>query len=129
MGFRQGAYAKVWSTEDKGNYSTGKVSISRKNKETNRYDVEFIDNFVRFVGSAHTAVKDLAIGDKGVTIRITSCDVTNRYDAEKKRTYTNFVIFGFELPDNNYSGAKPEVAKPKPKPEPANDSDDDDLPF
>ena len=34
MGFRQGAYAKIWKIEDKGNYHVAQMSISRKNKDT-----------------------------------------------------------------------------------------------
>ena len=34
MGFRQGAYAKIWKVENKGNYHVAQISISRKNKDT-----------------------------------------------------------------------------------------------
>lgn len=130
MGFRQGAYAKVWSAEDKGKYSVGNISISRKNKDTDKYEVEFQDGFVRFVGDAHNALKDLSIDEKGASIQITLCDVTNKYDAEKKKTYTNFVIFGFDVPDNGSAGGKKGGAvKSNPKASPADEPEDDDLPF
>lgn len=130
MGFRQGAYAKVWSAEDKGKYSVGNISISRKNKNTDKYEVEFQDGFVRFVGDAHTALSNLSIDEKGASIQITSCDVTNKYDAEKKKTYTNFVIFGFDVPDGgNAGGKKGGASTSKPKAAPADDPEDDDLPF
>lgn len=104
MGFRQGAFAKLWKVEDKGNYSVAQVSVSRKNKDTGRYDVEFQDGFVRLVGNAHEAAKGLNIPEStGLSIKITSCDVTNKYDAEKGKSYINFTIFGFEIPDNNGS--------------------------
>ncbi len=110
MGFREGAFARIWSVNDEGKYSTANVSISKKNKETGEYNVEFSDAYVRLVGSAHQAAKELGLptreefdcsSDKGVTIKISSCDVTNNYDAEKKKLYTNCVVFGFEIPDNN----------------------------
>lgn len=101
MGFRVDAYAKVWRVEDKGNYSTAQVSISRKNKETNAYETEFQNNFVRLVGNAHEMAKSIQEVAGGTTIKITSCDVTNKYDKEKNKEYTNFVIFGFEFPDGN----------------------------
>lgn len=130
MGFRQGAYAKVWSAEDKGKYSVGNISISRKNKDTDKYEVEFQDGFVRFVGDAHNALKDLSIDEKGASIQITLCDVTNKYDAEKKKTYTNFVIFDFDVPDNGSAGGKKGgAAKSNPKAAPADEPEDDDLPF
>lgn len=102
MGFRQGAYAKVWRVEDKGNYSVAQISISRKKDET--YETEFQNNFVRLVGTAHDMGKNIQEVKNGTSIKITSCDVTNRYDKEKDKEYTNFVIFGFEFPDNNGGG-------------------------
>jgi hypothetical protein len=101
MGFRQGAYAKVWRVEDKGNYSVAQISISRKKKDSDQYETEFQNNFVRFVGTAHDLGKDIPEVQGGTSIKITSCDVTNKYDKEAKKEYTNFVIFGFEFPDNN----------------------------
>lgn len=106
MGFRQGAFAKLWKVEDKGNYSVAQVSVSRKNKDTGRYEVEFQDGFVRLVGNAHETAKGLNIPESiGLSIKITSCDVTNKYDAEKGKSYINFTIFGFEIPDNNNGSA------------------------
>lgn len=110
MGFKQGAFARIWSVNDEGKYSTANVSVSRKNKETGKYDVEFSDGYVRLVGSAHEAAKELGLptreefdsqSDKGVSVKISSCDVTNNYDTKTKKLYTNCVIFGFEIPDNN----------------------------
>lgn len=110
MGFRQGAYARIWSVDDKGKYSVANISISRKNKETGKYEIEFSDGFVRLVGDAHTAAQDLGLptADEydskihhGVSIQITSCDVTNNYSAKTRKLYTNFVIFGFDIPQNN----------------------------
>lgn len=110
MGFRQGAFARIWSVNDEGKYSTANVSVSRKNKDTGKYDVEFSDGYVRLVGSAHEAAKDLGLptreefdsqSDKGVSVKISSCDVTNNYDTKTKKLYTNCVMFGFEIPDNN----------------------------
>lgn len=110
MGFRQGAFARIWSVNDEGKYSTANISISKKNKETGKYDVEFSDGYTRLVGSAHEDAKGLGLpsreefdpqSDKGVSIKISSCDVTNHYDTKTKKLYTNCTIFGFEIPDNN----------------------------
>lgn len=116
MGFRQGAFARIWSVNDEGKYSTANVSVSKKNKETGKYDIEFSDGYVRLVGSAHEAAKELGLptrgefdakSDKGVSVKISSCDVTNNFDTKTKKLYTNCVIFGFEIPDNN-GGGNPE---------------------
>lgn len=110
MGFRQGAYARVWSVNNEGKYSTANVSVSKKNKETGKYDVEFSNNYVRLVGTAHEDAQKLNLptreqfnvdSDKGVVIKISSCDVTSNYDQKSKKIYTNFAIFGFEIPDEN----------------------------
>ena len=151
MGFRQGAYARIWNVNDMGNYSFANVTVSRKDKETGEYKVEFSDGYVRLVGNAHTAAKELGLPDRehfnskvdrGVSIQITSCDVTNNYSAKDKKVYTNCVIFGFEIPDDNNDTGKQkadskQAKKPKKKdaaPPPETeyndtDDDDDDLPF
>ena len=149
MGFRQGAFARIWSVNDEGRYSTANVSVSKKNKETGKYDVEFSDGYVRLVGSAHEVAKGLGLptrekfdsqSDKGISVKISSCDVTNNYNAKTKKLYTNCVIFGFEIPDNNgdnnsdNSGTrKKSVAGSKAKAKATvvaqDDADDEELPF
>lgn len=152
MGFRQGAFARIWSVNDEGKYSTANVSVSRKNNNTGKYDVEFSDGYVRLVGSAHEAAKELGLptreefdsqSDKGVSVKISSCDVTNNYDTKTKKLYTNCVIFGFEIPDNNggdssddasakSAGKSKKSAGSKSKTKAAateQDDTDDELPF
>lgn len=109
MGFRTDAYAKVWGVENKGNYSVVDMSVSKKNKETGGYDVEFSNKFVRFIGTAHKLADGLKKGD---TIKIGNCDVTHVYSKEKNTTYTNFLVFSFETQDGNSNGnTKPEPSK------------------
>ena len=152
MGFRQGAFARIWSVNDEGKYSTANVSVSGKNKETGKYDIEFSHGYVWLVGNAHEAAKELGLPtreefdssvDKGVSIKISSCDVTNNYDTKTKKLYTNCIIFGFEIPDNNgggnsdNSGAKSAGkgkkstagSKAKAKAAAVTDGDSDELPF
>ncbi len=93
MGFRIGAYAKVWEVNDKGNYSEAKISISKKNKQTNQYETDF-QSKVRLVGQAHNC--RIKANDR---IKINACDVSTRYNKETKVTYTNFVIFELETDD------------------------------
>lgn len=102
MGFRNGSYAKVWEVRaGKGNYSEAKISISKKNKQTEQYETDF-SGYVRLVGDAHKNGAGLPSGSK---IKIGDCDVTNYYDKEKKITYTNFVVFNFTMADG---GAVPQ---------------------
>lgn len=154
MGFRQadsegrGGFARIWSVEDKGNYSTAKVSTSRKRKDADGndyYETDFQDGFVRLIGSAHEKAKtlDIPVNDKGeskgVSIQITSCEVTTPYNAEKKKVYQNYAIFAFNIPDGNggakSGGTKKTAAKTTKKTtksktkKDAPVDDDDELPF
>lgn len=129
MGFRQGAFAKVWKFENKGKYDVGQISISKKNKETNQYEVEFQDGYTRFVGNAHELLNSVDFPEKGgLTIKISSCDVTNHYDKDKKITYTNYVIFGFELPNGETTSSAP-AKKKETAPTDSFAEAEDDLPF
>lgn len=83
--FAQGNWCKVWSVEDKGKTSVARISTSRKN-DNGEYETDWSDSFVRLVGNA----RNVAEGDRK---QIGRCGVTNRYDKEKKVTYTNYVIF------------------------------------
>lgn len=138
MGFRQsdsegrGGFARVWSVEDKGNYSVCKVSTSKKRKDGSGYDTDFQDGFVRFIGSAHEKISSMTIGEKGVPIQITACEVTTPFNPETKKGYTNYAIFAFdEVESNNSGAAKKSTAKAskKAKTEEPVDDTEDELPF
>lgn len=145
MGFRQadsegrGGFARIWSIEDKGNYSVAKISTSKKRKDGDGYETDFQDGFVRLIGSAHEKGKTLAVTEKGVAIQITSCEVTTPYNAETKKGYTNYAIFAFNIPEGNESSSttknskKSEAKTSKAKTKKATDEDivddDDELPF
>lgn len=92
MGFKNGAYAKVWEVKDgNGNYKDARMSISKKNKGTGEYETEW-SGFVRLIGEAKTKAENMTLD----RIKIVSCDVTNWYSKEKGVTYTNYAIFDLE---------------------------------
>lgn len=144
MGFRQadsegrGGFARIWSIEDKGNYSVAKISTSKKRKDGDGYETDFQDGYVRLIGSAHEKGKTLTVTEKGVAIQITSCEVTTPYNAETKKGYTNYAIFAFNIPEGNdnssttkggkKSSAKTSKAKTK-KAAKVEDEPEDELPF
>lgn len=97
MGFHTGAYATIWSVEDKGNYTKVNLSVSQKNKNTGEYETKFSD-FVNFVGAAHANAKELKPRDR---IRIGDMDATNSYNKETNKRYYNFAVFSFESADNS----------------------------
>lgn len=160
MGFRQGAFAKVWRVYDvtngatiqfpngnsmtypPGNYSIAQISVSKRQKDENgnlieppSYITEFQNNFVRLVGNAHTAMQKLDVPDSGLTIQISSCDVTNKWVEKDQKEYTNFVIFGFEVPNDNGGRKSNNHGNNKPTTKPNDgfmnvpDGTDEELPF
>lgn len=107
MGFRTGAYAKVWEVSPMSDTNTKiRISVSRKNKQTGEYEQDF-SGFVLCIGTA--AAKKATLLHEGSRIKIGDCDVTTKYDAAKKTTYTNFKIFSFEDADGDgASSTEPE---------------------
>lgn len=118
MGFKNNAWAKVWSVEQISPMNTkARISISRKDKKTNEYVQDF-SGFVTFIGAdcASKAMK-LREGDR---IKLGDVDVSSTYNAEKKTTYTNFKVFSFET---DAAAAKPQQETYE------GDVDDKSLPF
>lgn len=97
MGFGTGKFAHIWKLENKGNYHVAEMTTSKKNKITGEYERDWSDGFVRLVGTAHEQADKLDISKN---VKIGACEVTNRYDKERKTTYTNYAIFGFEDVDS-----------------------------
>ncbi len=124
MGFRTGTYATVWSTETISDTVTkGRISISRKNKQTGEYETDF-SGFVSFIGTA--AARKASLLREKDRIKIEDCDAKTYYDKAKNVTYYNFYIFSFESPEDTKraSGSKSYVDNP------VEDSDQtDNLPF
>lgn len=121
MGFRTDSYAKVWKIENKGNYHNVQLSISKKDKSTDRYVQDF-GGFVRFVGTAHKLAESLKEGDR---IKIGSCDVSNTYNKEKNVTYYNFAVFSYESADGSLSSKTNSQTNNNE----TNTDDDGELPF
>lgn len=125
MGFRTGAYAKIWKVEPFSDTSTKlRISISRKNKQSGEYEQDF-SGFVSAIGTA--AAKKAACLKEGDKIKLGDVDVTTTYNKEKNITYTNYKVFSFDLEENSESA--PKVAT---EPQPSVDSgevDDARLPF
>lgn len=122
MGFRTGAFAKVWDVESiSGTNTKLRISISRKNRQTQEYEQDF-SGFVNCIGTA--AAHKAAGLKKGARIKLGEIDVSTKYINEKN--YTNFKVFSFELDD----GVKDQGDDPKPKKE-VDDGDPGDsrLPF
>ena len=99
MGFAVNSYAKIKEVvEKKPNYTVCKVTVTKKNRLTNEYELQFSAH-CRFVGNAH---KSVPLKDQ--RIKITSCDVTNCYkDKDGNLQFTKnpqYVVFGYELQES-----------------------------
>lgn len=97
MAFQNGSYAKIKEVEDKGNYTKGKIVISKKIRGTE--PIQYVCSFagwVTFVGRAHQC-RPMA----GQRIKIGNCDVSNGYlDRDGNQKFSNspqFTVYDYEL--------------------------------
>ena len=104
MGFRNNAYATVWSVDEGRFPNTRRVrlSINRKNSKTNSYEQDF-GGFCTFIGKAYDAAKNLIEKDR---IKLISCDVSNTYNKENNATYVDYKVFDFEMADGSAPAAR-----------------------
>lgn len=129
MGFRSGAYAKVWDVTPVSDACTKiRVSVNKKNKETGEFEQDF-SGFVMCVGTA-VAKKASLLTAKQSTIKLGDCDVSTRYDKAKDVTYTNFKLFSFEEVDNDGNKNTPKLDDGEvPFTVGSGEIDDSDLPY
>lgn len=130
MGFRTGAFAKVWDIQPKSDTNTTiRISISRKvpNTDPPQYEDDFT-GFVSCVGTA--AAKKAANLTKGDRIKLGDVDLRTRYVKETNTTYYNCLMFSFE-PANTPAAPNITVDDPTdPQPEvDGGEVPDERLPF
>ena len=127
MGFRAGAYCKVWSVEPLSEVNTKiRLSVSRKNKRTGEYEQDF-SGFVNFIGSA--AADKAAKLKEGDRIKLGDVDVSTKYNADKKVTYYNCKVFSFEPVDDDKDKAETTPDDPQPTVDAGELDDNRELPF
>lgn len=122
MGFRKNAFATVWNVElVKDTVTRGRISISRKNKNTGEYESDF-NGFVSFLGTG-AASKAAKLKEKD-RIKLTDIDVTRKYDKEEKKEYINFLVFDFETVGSKENSTTESVSNVNNE-----EVDDSDYPF
>ncbi len=125
MGFRSGAYATIWQVEPVSNtFTKARISISRKNKNTGSYETDF-SGYVSFSGTT-AASKASGLKEKD-RIQIGDCDTRSKYDAEKKMTYYNFIVYSFEMANGLATQPSPKQSSSPQIPEVDNGEIDDSL--
>ena len=120
MAFQTGSYAKIKTIENKGNYTSAKIVISKKVRGTDKYVCDFA-GWVTFIGDAHKCRPM-----EGQKIKIGSCEVSNGYlDASGNQQFCQkpqFKIYSYELQDGV-------AGSPVPQPNWTDIAEEDGLPF
>ena len=122
MGLRTNCYATIWKIEPKEKFTKVQASTSKKDKTTGNYETDW-SGFINFVGQAHTEIVKYKEKDR---IKIEEFEVTNKYDKEKKVTYTNYSVFKISDANNN---AATQSASAKLDSDDPSKVDEDGLPF
>lgn len=130
MGFRTGAFATVWSIEEKGKVTKVRVSTSRKNRDTGEYEQDF-SGFCAFVANAKAKAAKLRERDR---IKLGDVDVTTTYDKERNKEYVNYTVFDFEPAEGGNQGGSTRKASSSRSAAPVSnpvegDTDEEELPF
>ena len=123
MGFRNGAYAKVWELRPNKSGRSTAVRLSISKKDGNGGYEEDFSHWVMFIATANERAKRLQQGDR---VQLGDVDVSARYDKEKRAHDYSFKVFSFEEVAGN--GKKTGSTKAQEQ----NDREDgapDDLPF
>lgn len=115
MAFQNDSFASVWTVkrEPGKKYSDVQITTSHKRKDTGAYETDF-SGFVRFIGTANDDISSL-LGNETerraqvdqstgrrtplLRIKLKSVAATQTYNAEQKKTYTNFQCFAYEPAD------------------------------
>lgn len=130
MGFRNGAYAKVWEVTPKSEAMTKvRLSISYKNKETDQYDVKFSSS-VMFVGTACASkAAKLTENDR---IQLLQVDVDSPKDESTGKRYYVFKCSDFAVAngqDQPYSTPAQQATSTPAQQVDSGELDDSRLPF
>ena len=112
MGFKNGAYAKVWEVvppqEGKKTYRV-RLSISRKDKLSGEYETDF-SGYVSFIGKAAALAKEKLT--KESRVKLLETDVASAYNKEKKEAAYYFKVFDAELADSGSTSPTTETDYP-----------------
>lgn len=113
MGFRTGAWAKIWSVEPKRDTVTScRASVAKKNKDTGLYEQEW-GGFISFLGTA-AAAKAAKLKPED-SIKLGDIDVLNTYDKEGKIMYVNYNCYSFKTNNEVDGDGRPATQQQTPE--------------
>lgn len=103
MGFREGAFAKVWEVKPNpsGKSTSVRLSISKKIAE-GQYEEDF-SGYVNFIATANKMAATLEKGDR---IKLGGVDVSSNYNRTTKERTVSFKVFSFEMADGSQGAPK-----------------------
>lgn len=114
MGFKNNCFATAWTNKATNKVidkfeKYAEVQLTTSKKKDNTYETDFSGK-VRFVGKAFTAIKDIELAEKD-RLKLLEVEVTNKYDKDRRTTYTNYVCWDFECVNEPKKSApqQPEV--------------------
>lgn len=134
MAFKNGCYASVWEIEPAANYTDVKITISKKNQATGRYEQDFVGK-VRFIGDAHINIQKYPHKPeerKPITrLRLDDVSATitsyKPQGAEKEIYYNNYQCYAFSPVEQATTSAP--TAPQKQTMENIPEDVDEELPF
>jgi len=89
-----------------------KITISRRNKQTGKFENDF-SGYVNFFGTL--AAKKAARLKERDRIKLGDVDVQTYYSQEKNQTFYNFNVFSFETQTGqNEQASHPQMNEPQP---------------
>lgn len=137
MGFRNGAYARIWKKDKQEiTYGSGQsftkylaqVSISRKDEKASSGYRQLFNGFCELRGDALEEMKGVKIPQGGLSVKLGSVDLENQYDSAKNMTYWHPIIWSFDH-DDGTNETKPKFNTRNARKEAEPVSEDEDLPF
>ena len=98
MGFRNGAFAKVWEVKPNrsGKSTAVRLTVSKKLKDGG-YEEDF-SGWVTFIVAANEKAKKLRNGDR---IKLGDVDVSSTYNRDTKEKSYSFKAFSFDIDGGN----------------------------
>lgn len=104
MGFKTGAYAKIWDIREKTpSFTMLRITISKRQQpDSDNYIDEFSGWCWCLGATTARAALGLHVGDK---IQLGDVDVQHTYNSETKETSTFFKVFSFKKVENDFAPA------------------------